>query len=322
MATDGQRLTIIGDIGVDLVLGPLSSWPQAGTETLMERSELRAGGSAGNAALAASYLGKHSRLLSVVGNDDLGNWLRDQFRGLGASLDVCDAPTTLSVGLIHSWGERTFFTTRGHLEQLSYEQVRQRLLPAADSNSMALLSGVFLTPNLRAQYPRLIAELNSLGYQVALDTNWPPQNWSPALRAEVGTWISKCRHVLLNELEVAHLGDSSDLSVALERLTPWLAPGATLVVKAGAKGAIGVQGGRRVDCAAPSVAIFDTIGAGDSFNAGYLLARIEGAGLADALAAGCNSASNIIARFPRRSISRGELAGHLRMLHSPALEET
>ena len=322
MATDGRRLTIIGDIGVDLVLGPLSSWPQAGTETLMERSELRAGGSAGNAALAVSYLGKHSRLLSVVGNDDLGNWLRDQFRGLGASLDVCDAPTTLSVGLIHSWGERTFFTTRGHLEQLSYEQVRQRLLPAADSNSVALLSGVFLTPNLRAQYPRLIAELNSLGYQVALDTNWPPQNWSPALRAEVGTWISKCQHVLLNELEVAHLGDSSDLSVALERLTPLLAPGATLVVKAGAKGAIGVQAGRRVDCAAPSVAIFDTIGAGDSFNAGYLLARIEGAGLADALAAGCNSASNIIARFPRRSISRGELAGHLRMLHSPALEET
>src|SRR6202000_1166944 len=143
MGSEGQRLTIIGDIGVDLVLGPLSSWPQAGTGTLMERSELRAGGSAGHAALAASYLGGHSRLLSVVGNDDLGAWLRDQFRGLGASLDVCDAPTTLSVGLIHSWGERTFFTTRGHLEQLSYEQVRQRLPPAPDSNSVALLSGVF-----------------------------------------------------------------------------------------------------------------------------------------------------------------------------------
>jgi sugar/nucleoside kinase (ribokinase family) len=319
MGSDGQRLTIIGDIGVDLVLGPLAAWPQAGTETLMERSELRAGGSAGNAALAASYLGGSSRLLSVVGNDDLGAWLRDQFRGLGASLDVCDAPTTLSVGLIHSWGERTFFTTRGHLEQLSYEQVRQRLVRAPDSNSVALLSGVFLTPGLRGQYPRLIAELGSLGYQVALDTNWPPQNWSPELRTEVGTWISKCHHVLLNELEVAHLGDSSDLSVALGRLMPLLAPGATLVVKAGAKGAIGVQGGRRIECAAPSVAIFDTIGAGDSFNAAYLLARIAGAGLAQALAAGCNGASNIIARFPRRSISRGELARHL---HAAALEET
>ena len=322
MTTDGQRLTIIGDIGVDLVLGPISGWPQPGTETLMERSELRAGGSAGNAALAVSYLGGHSRLLSVVGSDDLGNWLRDQLHGLGASLEVCDAPTTLSVGLIHSWGERTFFTTRGHLEKLSYEHIRNRLLPAPDRGAIALLSGVFLTPLLRRHYLQLIEDLNSLGYQVALDTNWPPQNWSSALRAEVGTWISRCQHVLLNELEVASLGDSSDLNVALERLIPSLSPGATLVVKVGAKGAIGIQGSRRVECPAPAVAIFDTIGAGDSFNAGYLLARIAGANLTDALTAGCNSASNIIAHFPRRSICRGELAGYTRALHAAVLEET
>ena len=322
MTTDGQRLTIIGDIGVDLVLGPISGWPQPGTETLMERSELRAGGSAGNAALAVSYLGGHSRLLSVVGSDDLGNWLRDQLHGLGASLEVCDAPTTLSVGLIHSWGERTFFTTRGHLEKLSYEHIRNRLLPAPDRGAIALLSGVFLTPQLRRHYLQLIEDLNSLGYQVALDTNWPPQNWSSALRAEVGTWISRCQHVLLNELEVASLGDSSDLNVALERLIPLLSPGATLVVKVGAKGAIGIQGSRRVECPAPAVAIFDTIGAGDSFNAGYLLARIAGANLTDALTAGCNSASNIIAHFPRRSICRGELAGYTRALHAVELEET
>jgi ribokinase len=55
--------------------------------------------------------------------------------------------------------------------------------------------------------------------------------------------------------------------------------------------------------------IFDTIGAGDSFNAGYLLARLDGAGLAEALAAGCQAATAIIARFPRRSIAPGDLAG-------------
>src|ERR1700722_751939 len=226
MTTQGQRLTIIGDIGVDLVLGPVSGWPQPGTETLMDRSELRAGGSAGNAALAVSYLGGQSRLLSVVGSDDFGNWLREQLRGLGASLDVCDAPTTVSVGLIHSWGERTFFTTRGHLEKFSYEHIRNRLLPAPDSASIALLSGVFLTPQLRSHYPQLIEDLRALGYQVALDTNWPPQNWSAALRAEVGRWISKSQHVLLNELEVSSLGESEDLNVALERVVSLLSPGA------------------------------------------------------------------------------------------------
>ena len=41
-----QRLIVIGDVGVDLVQGPISAWPRIGPETLVERSELRAGGSA------------------------------------------------------------------------------------------------------------------------------------------------------------------------------------------------------------------------------------------------------------------------------------
>ena len=87
-----DRLTIIGDVGVDVVLGPIAEWPRIGTETLLERGELRAGGAAGNAALAVSYLGGHARLLSVVGNDESGAWLSGQLRPLGASLVVCDVP--------------------------------------------------------------------------------------------------------------------------------------------------------------------------------------------------------------------------------------
>jgi sugar/nucleoside kinase (ribokinase family) len=185
-----------------------------------------------------------------------------------------------------------------------------------------LLSGVFLTPALREEYPRLIRDLNALGYEVALDTNWPPQDWDTRLRAEVIGWISLCEHVLLNELELASLVDSTDVTVAIDRLVPMLKPGATLVVKVGARGAIGVQGGRRFECAAPSAEIFDTIGAGDSFNAGYLLARLNGCALTDCLTAGCNTASAIIARFPRRSITRGELAGRIRAPRAQAMEET
>jgi len=302
-----HRLIVIGDVGVDLVLGPIAEWPRVGTEALVERSELRAGGSAGNAALAVSYLGGHSQLLSVVGNDEPGAWLRGQLQPLGAMLAVCDAPTTLSVGLIHSCGERTFFTTRGHLEAFSYEVLRPLIPPAPGASSIALLSGVFLTPALHPAYPLLIRELRSLGYDVALDTNWPPQGWSAALRAEVASWVSASDHVLLNELEVRSLADTTDLTAAIERLAPMLKRGATLVVKTGARGAIGAEDGLRCECAAPQASLFDTVGAGDSFNAGYLLARLDGAGLAEALAAGCRAASAIIARFPRRSIAAGDL---------------
>ncbi|HEY6823006.1 MAG TPA: carbohydrate kinase family protein, partial [Steroidobacteraceae bacterium] len=295
-------------------------WPRVGTETLMERSELRAGGSAGNAALAVSYLGGDSELLSVVGNDEPGSWLAGQLRPLNASLATCDAPTTLTVGLIRNCGERNFFTTRGHLEALSYELLRPRIAPAPAPESIALLSGVFLTPALRKCYPLLIRDLQALGYRVALDTNWPPEDWSAALRAEVAGWISCCDHVLLNDLEVRSLADSDDLAVAIDRLAPVLRRGATLVVKTGARGALGIQDGERCQHAAAQAAIFDTIGAGDSFNAGYLLARLDGAGLAASLAAGCEAATSIIARFPRRSIRAGDLAG-LRARVPTALEE-
>jgi len=308
MGARGQRLTIVGDVSADLVLGPISGWPRIGTETVVDHSEMRAGGSAGNAALAVSYLGGEAELLSVVGNDETGAWLSREFRALGISLGVCDAPTTLTVGLIHASGDRTFFTTRGHLEKLSYELLQPLLTRARDPRAIALVSGPFLSPALQASYPRLLRELAALGYRLALDTNWPPQGWSTALRAEIADWISACDHVLLNDLEVSSLADHEDLETAIERVKRMLKEGASLIVKTGARGAIGLEGGKRYESAAPATKIFDSIGAGDSFNAGYLLARMDGAALPEALAAGCRAAAAIISRFPRRSIGLGELA--------------
>jgi len=146
---------------------------------------------------------------------------------------------------------------------------------------------------------------------VALDTNWPPLGWGPALRAEVAGWIARCDHVLLNDLEVMSLADATDLDTALAQLAPRLKPGATLVAKSGERGAVAVADGRRCERAATRATIFDTVGAGDSFNAGYLLARLHGAGLDDALAAGCKAAAAILSSFPRRA---------LRAASPPALE--
>jgi sugar/nucleoside kinase (ribokinase family) len=304
-------LTIVGDVGVDVVLGPIDRWPAIGTESLMDQSELRAGGSAGNAALAASYLGARPRLLSLVGNDGLGTWLAEQFHGLDASLPVCEIATSVTVGIIHTCGERTFLTTRGHLETFGYEHVRPHLSRAKHRDSIALLSGVFLTPRLRQDYARLIDELLSLGYQIALDTGWPSGNWDDGLRDEMSGWVAKCDHVLLNELEISSLGNHKDLQTALATVSRRLKPGASLIAKTGAQGAVGFRDGATVCVGAVASTVFDTIGAGDAFNAGYLLARLNGYDLAPALEAGCHAAASIITRFPRRSIRPGEFAGQI-----------
>ena len=304
-------LTVLGDVGVDVVLGPIDRWPAIGTESLMDHSELRPGGSAGNAALAASYLGVPCRLLSLVGNDSLGRWLAEQFQPLNPALPVCELATSVSVGIIHACGERTFLTTRGHLEAFDYPHVHPFLARAKHRPSIVLLSGVFLTPKLRRHYARLIVEVAALGYQIALDTGWPSGNWNDELRQEMLGWVERCDHVLLNEIEVANLGDRPDFREAMRHVSQRLKPGATLIVKNGAKGAVGFQNGAIAQADAVETAVFDTIGAGDSFNAGYLAARLSGQDLHDALAAGCRAAASIISRFPRRSIAAGELAAHV-----------
>jgi sugar/nucleoside kinase (ribokinase family) len=304
-------LTVIGDVGVDVVLGPIDRWPAIGTESLMDRSELRPGGSAGNAALAASYLGVPCRLLSLVGNDSLGAWLAEQFRPLNPALPVCELATSVSVGIIHACGERTFLTTRGHLEAFDYPHVHPFLPRAKHRPSIVLLSGVFLTPKLRPHYVHLIDEIAALGYQVALDTGWPSGNWNDPVRQEMLGWVERCDHVLLNEMEVANLGDRPDFRDAMLNVGHRLKPGATLIVKNGSKGAIGFQNGVSARAEAVETNVFDTIGAGDSFNAGYLVARLNGHDLDGALDAGCRAAASIISRFPRRSIEPGELAAHV-----------
>jgi len=314
-------LTIVGDISVDLVMGPIAEWPRIGTETIVGHSEMRAGGSATNAAMAVMYLGGSAQLVTAVGNDHFGAWLQEKMQSHGEALLVCQASTTVSIGMVHNDSERTFFTTNGHLADISYQHIRSQLRPAPQPASIALLSGVFLTPLLRQSYAALISLLRELGYQIALDTNWPAQGWDAAVRREVIDWMAQCDHVLLNELEVSQLADTDNLQEAIHRLCAHLKPNATLVVKIGSRGAIGVQNGRQVEVPAPVVQVRDTIGAGDSFNAGYLLARIAHAQLGQALAAGCNAASAIISRSPRTDIQTGELAHLLPVQHKPMVEQ-
>ncbi len=291
------KLTIIGDIGVDIVMGPLKSWPSIGTEILMERSEMRAGGSAGNAALAAQSLGTSVHLIAGVGSDSLGQWLISQFYELQADIETIPAATTTTVGLIHAGGDRNFFTTHGHLD--AYDGIST--LPPAEPGAVALLTGVFLMPRLRKRYVDLISRIRRQGYAVAIDTGWPSEGWTPSVIEEVRSWLALSDHVLLNDLEICSLAARGDLKASMEHIIGWLRPGATLVAKVGRDGAIGCRGEARFSATPPMTSpIFDTIGAGDAFNAGYLDALIRGQDIFGALTAGCVCATKTIGHFPRQ----------------------
>ncbi|MGO7770642.1 PfkB family carbohydrate kinase, partial [Rhizobium ruizarguesonis] len=72
-----QPLAVIGNVNIELILGPAAPWPKAGTEIIVDHDELRVGGAAGNSALAWQALGVEFEIAANIGSDQFGRWLSE-----------------------------------------------------------------------------------------------------------------------------------------------------------------------------------------------------------------------------------------------------
>ncbi|MEF0943618.1 PfkB family carbohydrate kinase [Rhizobium sp. BR 362] len=300
-----KPLAVIGNVNVDLILGPAAPWPKAGTEIIVDHDELRVGGAAGNSALAWEGMGVGFEIAASVGSDEFGRWLSQAFGERAAKWPVHPEGTTLSVGITHPDGERTFFTTRGHLPRLSLADVFAVLDGSTLSGGYALLCGPFLTDDLTRDYDALFDWAYEHGITLALDTGWPLDGWTDENCAATRGWLSRCGIALLNEVEATTLAGLDDPADAARHLRSHMPEGAIAVVKRGPDGAIAIDAdGALVAVTAPQVKVVDTIGAGDVFNAAFLAALARGETLSTCLAAGTEVASRAISTLPR---SYGEL---------------
>ncbi|WP_432285606.1 carbohydrate kinase family protein [Aminobacter sp. BA135] len=296
-------LLVLGNVNVDLVLGEVDGWPAVGTEVMVDRSEMRPGGSAGNTALALSGMQVAHRMIASVGNDSNGAWLSGQFDQPSTEWIVEPCETTLTVGIVHKGGDRVFFTTPGHLQRASLDDLIERLSGAPGENAFALISGGFLMPAIEAGTSKLLAALAARGWRTAIDPGWPPAGWSATNMQRLGEWIAAADVSLINAEEAKGLAGMDDLEGAAELLAGRIGPSHTLVIKDGAGGAHAYAGGAHFHAASPKVQVIDTVGAGDTFNAAFLAALAKGRTLAEALARGTDIAARAISTFPRRYCS-------------------
>jgi sugar/nucleoside kinase (ribokinase family) len=292
-------ILVIGNVSVDLIMGPQKPWPTTGTEVILEHAELRPGGAAGNVALALKALSVSSTLVTNSGQDVLGTWLRSAFEHLPTRWVVTESATSVTVGITHPDGERTFFTHLGHLEHLELGHILEAFKHARKGDIVVLM-GSFLTPTLRREYPTLLETARILGLSVVLDPGWPPEGWTDDVRAEVRGWLSTCQHLLINEVEAFGLSHCTDLDQAANAIRADLPASATLVIKCGPRGARVWHGDDMQHLPAPVVSVVDTIGAGDAFNAGYLSGVVAGDAFAACVQKGIETASLAISTSPRQ----------------------
>jgi sugar/nucleoside kinase (ribokinase family) len=289
------EVTVIGCVQADLVVAPVSQLPAAGGTQFVEQMTLRPGGAGANAALALTELDVTPRLIGCLGDDHLGHWILDQLPPpLREELTVVpDGRTGLTVACEAPGRDRSFLTQLGVNEDWTPSMVPPDALAAPH----VLFCDYFCAPALQgAAALELLRTARAGGATTYFDTAWDPLGWPRETRAEVQALLPSVDVFLPNEAEAFALSGVTDSA----REAAWAlqaVSGGWVVVKLGARGCLAVgPDGAEITAPAPQVAVEDSTGAGDAFNAGLVAALAAGRPWPEALRAATTLASSIVSR--------------------------
>jgi len=258
------------------------------------------GGSAANSMAGLAGLGLDVAFIGQVANDQLGEIFGHDMTSLGVRFETAPLsdgpPTGRCLILVTPDAQRTMNTSPGASHELTPDALDEDMIRSA---SVTFLEGYLWGPERpRAAMLRAAEIAHGAGRTVAFTLS--ESLCIPGRREGVRAMIDAGTIDILfgNEDEIRHLTGGSDLNGSIAELERAVK---TLVVTKGADGALAVEGGRRVEIAAPAVArIVDTTGAGDLFAAGFLAARCRGRELDACLTAGAACAAEIISHFGAR----------------------
>jgi sugar/nucleoside kinase (ribokinase family) len=273
-------VTIAGELNLDLILYGVPGELVPERELLADGMTLTLGSSSAIVAHNLAALGARVGFVSCVGNDSLGQIALDRLKEGGVNVSQVHkkdgATTGLTLILQHSkW--RNIITYPGTIFDLTVDGLDLSYL--ADARHFHL-SSFYLQRGLRGGILGLFQKMKSAGLTISLDPNDDPEDvWDGDIR-EILRFVDV---FLPNAREAKKIAGADDLETAISRLSQMVP---ILVVKRGADGALAQRGGERFSSPALTVGVIDPVGAGDSFDAGFLSQYIRGVDLPSCLAMG------------------------------------
>jgi sugar/nucleoside kinase (ribokinase family) len=280
-------LLTAGEAFDDFVFHGLARLPRAGEEIKTERFARSPGGGVLITAVAASRLGLRCAAMGGFGREAV-RLLRDE--GVRVrNLRRADEPAALSVAL-STPRDRAFVTFTGMNGQLPGR------LRTALAGVRARHVHFALCPDDCGRWERVVRALRAKGIGSSWDFGWNPHLVRDAGFRALATGVD---YLFVNRDETVAYAGSRSMRSALDR---WRRTPRCIVVKLGRAGSRVVGGGGEVRAKAAAANVVDTTGAGDAFNAGFLVARLRGLDLADAL----HTANRVAARSTERA---GGIAG-------------
>lgn len=263
-------ISIIGETNLDLILYGLPAELPVERELLGSGFRLTLGGSSAILAHNLAILGSAVGFSSMVGADEMGRIALERLAEAGLDLSHVTTSPSKSTGvtvLLPHGTKRHILTYPGVMADLTVDLLDKTFLTSARHLH---ISSLFLQTGLHSGLPRLLKEMKDAGMTISLDTNDDPEDaWAGVLPE-----VLNCVDILLpNEDEVKRITGAPTIEEALDRLQGRVE---TVVVKCGSRGALLQQGSIRTWVSPHRVEPVDTIGAGDSFDAGFLHAWLNG----------------------------------------------
>jgi sugar/nucleoside kinase (ribokinase family) len=270
-------IAIAGEINLDLILYGLPEQMPMERELLASGFTITLGSSSAILAHNLAALGSRVGFVAKVGGDSFGTLAMDCLRERGVDLAHVAHGAQSGVTLILPHGaQRHILTYPGTISELRFEDLDLEYLASARHFHM---SSLFLQRQLLPHVPDLFRRMKASGLTTSLDTNDDPDDrWEG-----IEEILPHVDILLPNEREAKKIARADDLETALSQLAQKVP---TVVVKMGASGAVAVRDGQRFSAPAVPVTVVDPVGAGDSFDAGFLHQFLRGADVTTCLAYG------------------------------------
>lgn len=262
---------VIGELNVDILLNNIDDFPEMGKEKLARSMDTVLGSSSAIFASNLSSLGKRVAFLGKIGNDVYGNIILCSLEQSGVDISPIIKSDEYSTGatvILNYGNDRAMITYPGAMEYLTVDEVSSELLSQAGHLHF---SSYFLQPGIKDSLGLLFKRAKELGLSTSLDPQWDPrEEWDFNLSAV----LPQVDVFLPNLKEMLNITGENTLKRAVAKLKDLVNQ---LIVKNGSKGSIGWTNGIMHE-AKPFInnQVVDAIGAGDSFNAGYIKKFIEG----------------------------------------------
>ena len=265
-------IVALGELNIDLILNRIAGFPEVGKEILADDCTMTLGSSTAIFAANAASLGSKVAFLGMVGRDDFGDFIEKSLRqrGVDTSMLIRSEERKSGITVVMNYGQdRANVTYPGAMSYLGIKEIEKAKLGEAKH---VHISSLFLQERLKRDIERVIELLKNEGCTVSLDTQWDPEE----------KWDVNFRHILPlidvfmpNEQELVALTHSASLEEAVAAVAGLVN---VMVVKCGSKGSLLVtrSGLRRQIPALLNENPVDCIGAGDSFNAGFISGFVHG----------------------------------------------